>query len=341
MKALFELPNGEKMSGMGIKSGITLIVGGGYHGKSTLLEALERGVYNHIADDGREFVLTDATAVKLRAEDGRCIIGTDISMFIRNLPNMVNTECFYTEDASGSTSQAANVIEAVEAGSGVLLIDEDTSATNFMIRDELMQLVVTKDREPITPYIDRIRELYHQFGISTILVVGSSGAYFKKADTIIQMDEYRAYDITNAAKEQAQIYEGTSGSETHLCNIKLPDFQRCMLPNKSFYDDRTKIRINGSESVSVNKNTIDMRAVEQLVDTEQLRALGYICKHLHENILNGKITLQMAVEMVKTALDKSGFVSICGRTVPCDLAMPRVQEIFACMDRCRNVKLSD
>lgn len=341
MKVVFELPNGEKLSGMGIKKGITLIVGGGYHGKSTLLEALERGVYDHIVQDGREYVITDATAVKLRAEDGRCITGTDISMFIRNLPNKVNTECFYTEDASGSTSQAANVIEAVEAGSEVLLIDEDTSATNFMIRDELMQLVVTKDREPITPYIDRIRELYHRFGISTILVVGSSGAYFKKADAIIQMDEYRAYDITDAAKEQVQAYEGDSEAQIQYAGVSLPDFQRCMLPNKSFYDDRTKIRVNGSESVSVNKNTIDMRAVEQLVDAEQLRALGYICKHMHETVFNGKTTLQSAVEIVKTALEENGFASVCGKMVPCDLAMPRKQEIFACMDRCRNVKISD
>lgn len=341
MKVVFELPNGEKLSGMGIKRGITLIVGGGYHGKSTLLEALERGVYDHIAQDGREYVITDATAVKLRAEDGRCITGTDISMFIKNLPNKVNTECFYTEDASGSTSQAANVIEAVEAGSEVLLIDEDTSATNFMIRDELMQLVVTKDREPITPYIDRIRELYHRFGISTILVVGSSGAYFKKADAIIQMDEYRAYDITDAAKEQAQAYEGEGKTQMQSADVSLPDFHRCMLPNKSFYDDRTKIRVNGSESVSVNKNTIDMRAVEQLIDAEQLRALGYICKHMNETVFNGKTTLQSAVEKVETALEKNGFVSVCGKMVPCDLAMPRKQEIFACIDRCRNMKMND
>ncbi len=341
MKVVFELPNGEKLSGMGIKKGITLIVGGGYHGKSTLLEALERGVYDHIAEDGREYILTDATAVKLRAEDGRCITGTDISMFIRNLPNKVNTECFYTEDASGSTSQAANVIEAIEAGSEVLLIDEDTSATNFMIRDELMQLVVTKDREPITPYIDRIRELYHRFGISTILVVGSSGAYFKKADAIIQMDEYRVYDITYAAKEQAQAYEGDCKTQIQSADVSLPDFHRCMLPNRSFYVDRTKIRVNGSESVSVNKNTIDMRGVEQLIDAEQLRALGYICKYIHENVFNGKTTLQSAVEKVKTALEENGFASVCGKMVPCDLAMPRKQEIFACMDRCRNVKISD
>lgn len=341
MRVTFELPNGEQLSGMGIKKGVTLIVGGGYHGKSTLLEALERGVYNHIENDGREYVITDDTAVKLRAEDGRCITGTDISMFIKNLPNKRNTKCFYTEDASGSTSQAANVIEAVEAGSGVLLIDEDTSATNFMIRDELMQLVVTKDREPITPYIDRIRALYHQFGISTILVVGSSGAYFKKADVIVQMDEYKAYDITKTAKEQAQKFERDSGNKEQPVTAEMPDFDRCMLSNRNFYDDRTKIKVNALESVSINKNTIDMRAVEQLVDSEQLRALGYICKYLHENVLNGKITLQNAVKGIDKGLQENGFAFICGKTVPCDLAMPRKQEIFACLNRCRNVKNND
>ena len=155
MEVEMELPHRGKINGMGIPCGITLIVGGGYHGKSTLLNALEVGVYNHIAGDGREYVISDDTAVKLRAEDGRSIKKTDISMFINNLPNKKNTEAFYTEDASGSTSQAANVVEAIEAGSRLFLIDEDTSATNFMIRDELMQRVVAREKEPITPFIDR------------------------------------------------------------------------------------------------------------------------------------------------------------------------------------------
>ena len=341
MKVTFELPNGNKLSGMGIKKGVTLIVGGGYHGKSTLLEALERGVYNHIENDGREYVITDETAVKLRAEDGRSITGTDISMFIKNLPNKVDTTCFYTEDASGSTSQAANVVEAIEAGSKTFLIDEDTSATNFMIRDALMQLVVAKDKEPITPYIDRIRELYHQFGISTILVAGSSGAYFKKADTIIQMDEYIAYDITKNAKEQADKFENNDCNEEQVNKAQMPSFHRMMQPNKSFCDDRTKIRVNDVGSVSVNKNTIDMRAVEQLVDSEQLRTLGYICKYVHEKMFNGRITLQEAVERISSEFEKIGFVTVCGKSVPCDLAMPRKQEIFACLNRCRNVKIND
>lgn len=173
MEISMELPYGGTMTGMGIPQGITLIVGGGYHGKSTLLKALEMGVYNHIAGDGREYVITDSSAMKIRAEDGRSIKHTDVSMFINNLPNGKDTKKFSTEDASGSTSQAANVIEAMEAGTHLFLIDEDTSATNFMIRDELMQRVVHRESEPITPFIDRIQELYRTYGISTILVAGS------------------------------------------------------------------------------------------------------------------------------------------------------------------------
>ncbi len=206
LRVSMELPFHGTLTGMGIPQGITLIVGGGYHGKSTLLKALEMGVYNHVAGDGREYVITDDTAVKIRAEDGRSIKCTDVSMFINPLPNGKDTKQFSTEDASGSTSQAANVIEAMEAGTGLFLIDEDTSATNFMIRDELMQRVVHRDAEPITPFIDRIEELYQNYGISTILVAGSSGSYFHKADVILQMEQYVPKDITEFAKKEAESF---------------------------------------------------------------------------------------------------------------------------------------
>ena len=185
MEVTLMLPHRGPVTGMGIPKGITLIVGGGYHGKSTLLKALELGVYNHIGGDGREYVITDASAMKIRAEDGRSIKKADISMFVNDLPNGRDTVSFYTEDASGSTSQAANVVEAIESGSSLLLIDEDTSATNFMVRDELMQRVVHRDQEPITPFIERARLLYEKYGISSVIVAGSSGSYFHIADYII------------------------------------------------------------------------------------------------------------------------------------------------------------
>ena len=138
--------------GLGIPHGVTLIVGGGYHGKSTLLQALQRGVYPHIPSDGRELVVTSPDAVKIRAEDGRRVEQVDISGFIRHLPKGGSTKTFSTDDASGSTSQAASILEALEMGARVLLLDEDTSATNFMVRDARMQALVKKGHEPITPF---------------------------------------------------------------------------------------------------------------------------------------------------------------------------------------------
>ncbi|MGX8703134.1 MAG: ABC-ATPase domain-containing protein, partial [bacterium] len=206
------LPHKGKITGMGIKRGITLIVGGGYHGKSTLLDALQMAVYPHIAGDGREYIATDATAMKLRSEDGRFVRDIDVSMFISGLPNGKATNSFSTQDASGSTSQAAGIIEAIEAGSKTFLMDEDTSATNFMVRDAFMQRVIAREKEPITPFLERARDLFEKAGISTILVAGSSGAFFHIADTIIQMDSYVPVDITAKAKALCPEYPLYSGS---------------------------------------------------------------------------------------------------------------------------------
>lgn len=337
LEVTMNLPFGGTIKGMGIKKGITLIVGGGYHGKSTLLKALEAGVYNHIPGDGREYVITDDAAVKLRAEDGRSIQKVDISLFINNLPNGKDTKAFVTEDASGSTSQAANVVEAMEAGASVFLIDEDTSATNFMIRDELMQRVVHRDAEPIVPFIDRVEELYRNFGISTILVAGSSGSYFHKADCILQMDRYEPVEITEFAKEQAKQFPLPAAPVPEQSQV---NFTRKVLEDKSFRDDRVKIKTMGRDSVSINREVIDVRYVEQLVDGEQLAALGYIIKYAYTNLVDGKKTMQQVVDMLCEQIEKGGMAKICGGSyLPCNFALVRRQEIFACFNRYRKLKL--
>ncbi len=339
LKVTMELPHRGKITGMGIKKGITLIVGGGYHGKSTLLKALELGVYDHIAGDGREYVITDDTAMKIRAEDGRSIQKTDISMFINDLPNGKDTVRFCTEDASGSTSQAANVVESIEAGSSLLLIDEDTSATNFMIRDELMQRVIHRDMEPITPFIERIRELYDEYGISTIIVAGSSGAYFHIADTIIQMDRYVPKDITAYAKKEAESYPVITGPEG---SAERPDFKRCPKSSPAFKgNDRIKMKTLSKEGVMINKETIDLRYVEQITDSEQVTALGYCMRYAQKHILDGRKDLRQVVEELEKAMDKGTLSALCesSSSISC-MAMPRKQEIFACFNRYRGLKLN-
>ncbi|MEE0745323.1 MAG: ABC-ATPase domain-containing protein [Anaerovoracaceae bacterium] len=338
MKVSIQLPHRGEITGMGMRKGITLIVGGGYHGKSTLLKALELGVYDHIAGDGREYVITDDTAVKIRAEDGRSIKDTDISMFINDLPNGKDTVSFATEDASGSTSQAANVIESMEAGTSLFLIDEDTSATNFMIRDELMQRVIHRDMEPITPFIDRIRELYDRYGISTVIVAGSSGAYFHVADSIIQMDRYIPKDITGYAKREAEGFPAIRGVDEPAGE---PDFSRCPKASGAFKGgSRIKMKTMGREAVSIDRETIDLRYVEQIVDSEQVTALGHCVKYAQKNIFDGKTTLLQVVDQLEAVMEKQGMAAVCeSRSSVANMARPRRQEIFACFDRYRSLKL--
>lgn len=340
LRVTLKLNGGRTISGMGIREGITLLVGGGYHGKSTLLKALERGVYSHIEGDGREYVLTDADAVKIRAEDGRSIWHTDISMFIGDLPNKKSTVCFDSEDASGSTSQAANVVEALEAGATALLIDEDTSATNFMIRDELMQRVIAHDKEPITPYIERVQELKESYGISTILVAGSCGAYIDVADTIIQMDSYLPQDITAYAKKLAEDYPSIARAEQKK---ERPCFDR--RPDKHpdvYYKGRIKCKTQGRESVSIGQETIDLRYVEQLVDNGQLQTLGLVMKNMEECGFDGKHTVQQLVDRLYVKLEEDGFAALFAKRgqstdLPGNLAMPRREELFACLNRYRRM----
>lgn len=341
------LPHRGKVTGMGIPKGITLIIGGGYHGKSTLLQALERGVYNHIAGDGREFVMTDATAVKIRAEDGRCVMKDNISMFIRNLPNGKNTTAFSTEDASGSTSQAAAVTEAVESGAKVLLMDEDTCATNFMVRDELMQRIVSPKDEPIIPYSQTMRPLFKTCGISTILVAGSSGAFFGSADRIIQMDHYLPYDVTEKVRKIREKMEdfdenGTAGSTEDAsdgcCHWDFSD--RCPLPGREFSgkDGRVKHKNLGRDGFMIGHGTVDLRCVEQIADGEQTECLAQLLL-LAAKDMNGKTPVRNLVEKRFDAVKKNGMAGCVEGRLPGNLALPREQELFEAMNRCRMLRM--
>lgn len=327
------LPHKGKIQGMGITQGITLIAGGGYHGKSTLLTALEAGVYNHIAKDGREFVITDSSAIKLRAEDGRFVKDVDISLFINHLPNKKDTHCFSTLDASGSTSQAAGIIEGMEAGSSLFLLDEDTSATNFMVRDAFMQEVICPNQEPITPFLERASQLFSIAGISTILVAGSSGAFFHIADTVIQMEHYQAVDITKKVKNLCSKYPLPYSPASDFC---MPNFHRVMsCTKKNSYKD-LKLKCQGKETFSLGKDTIDLRYIEQIIDKEQTAGLGALLKYAQEHLIDGKRTLSEIIDILQQRIDEQGFGNICNNSyISCGMAVPRIQEIFSCFNRYR------
>ena len=340
MAVTLELPNRGPLRGMGVRRGITLIAGGGYHGKSTLLKALERGVYDHIAGDGREYVITDADAVKIRAEDGRKVTDTDISLFISHLPSRRDTTKFSTLDASGSTSQAANIAEALEAGSRVLLMDEDTSATNFMVRDELMQAVIARDQEPITPFLERARDLWQKAGVSLILVVGSCGAYFHIADQVIQMDAYHARDITAQAKAALSGWPvpALSAPGFHLpAGKRIVDLSGSTQTRKNYRGDgyrqeRLKVKRFGKTAFTVGDRELDLRYVEQLVDGGQAQALAYMVRYAREH-LAGRSVDEIAAALLQL-IEEKGLGAVCGgNVIPAGVTLPRLQEIFACFNR--------
>lgn len=343
LRLTLNLPHRGAISGMGIPQGITLIVGGGYHGKSTLLNALELGVYNHIPGDGREYVITDSSALKLRSEDGRFIRDVDISLFINDLPNKKDTLRFSTEDASGSTSQAAGIVEGMEMGSKVFLLDEDTSATNFMVRDAFMQHVVLREKEPITPFLERAEDLYEKAGISTILVAGSSGAFFHIADTVLQMDNYIPVDITEKARALCEQYPLNPGKPSPFT---LPQSRRVMTkaavsgirhgrPDKGG-EERLKTKVHGRDSFSIGKQEVDLRYIEQLVDSEQTASLALLLKYACENLIDGKRTVSEIVEFLQKQLTASSLnFMFQGSHVPGGYALPRIQEIYSCFNRYR------
>ncbi|WP_406945692.1 ABC-ATPase domain-containing protein [Halobacillus sp. SY10] len=344
-RVTIDLPHrDEPITGMALKRGIVLIVGGGYHGKSTLLNAMERGVYPHIEGDGREYVLTDPSAVKVRAEDGRQVSTVDISPFIKNLPHGTDTTRFSTENASGSTSQAANVIEALEAGASSLLIDEDTSATNFMIRDERMQELVVKEKEPITPFIDKIKQMRDELGVSTILVMGGSGDYFHVADDVIMMDQYLPHNVTEKAKQIASKYPNGRMESDDDAFGAVP--KRSFLPQslQTRKGKKEKVQAKGMHKILMGREDIALDHVEQLVDASQTRMIADLLLHIDKKgVLKRGNSLHELLDMIEHQLDQEGLASFAPfkDQHPGELARPRRFEIAATLNRIRTAKVKD
>lgn len=336
----FELPSGRTVTGMGIPEGLTVIVGGGYHGKSTLLRALERGVYPHVAGDGREWVISRADVASVRAEDGRPITGDDISPFITNLPTGADTRHFTTTNASGSTSQAANVVEAHAAGASTLLIDEDTSATNFMIRDRLMQRLVPNDKEPITPFVQRVRSLYDATSVSTVLIAGGSGAYLRLADTVIAMDAYRPSEVTARAHDIAREGEATVNTEGMEEAGEFRHITAERVLTRGTLSSRKPPKPRGLSTISVDRSDIDLSAVGQLVAPSQTAAIAAALAWLSKNA-DGQTPLVDLVARLEQQITEKGLAVLApGRDHPGHLSRPRGAEILAAANRYRELKLA-
>jgi len=340
LRVELELPHAGKITGMGIPKGVTLIVGGGYHGKSTLLQALERGVYDHVPGDGRERVVTDPSAVKIRAEDGRSVAGVDIRPFINNLPGGGSPDSFCTPNASGSTSQAANIVEALEVGTTLLLLDEDTCATNLMIRDARMQQLVEKSGEPITPFLDRVRQLAVEKNVSSILVIGGSGDYFDVADTVIRMDSFVPRDVTAEAKAIAAACPSARRAETEphwpATTLRRCPEPRSLDPRKGRRD--VSIKARALRAVHYGTEEIDLTQVAQLVDEGQLRAIGKGIELARRAHMKNDADMAAVVEAVMNDVAEHGLDALDDRPIG-DYVAFRPYELAAAINRLRSLQV--
>jgi len=337
LRVTFDLPSGRSVSGMGVPDGVTVIVGGGYHGKSTLLRALERGVFPHLEGDGREWVITRGDAAAVRAEDGRAVTGVDISPFIDGLPSGADTRSFSTANASGSTSQAASLVEAVDAGASALLIDEDTSATNFMIRDERMRALIPAEREPITPFVDRIRPLLTERGVSTVLVAGGSGAFFDVADHVIALDSYHPRDVTEQARALADGAPPPSADP-----VFAPPRARIADPGSLRPTGKRKpAAARGRDTIRLGREHLDLSAVSQLLDAAQVQAVAHALDRLADRSgPAGPLPLEDAIRALCERVDADGLEVLSPhRGHPGHLARPRALEIHAAVNRWRGLRL--
>lgn len=327
------LPHAGTISGMGVPAGVTLIVGGGFHGKSTLLEAIAAGVHPHRLGDGRERVAALPATVMVRAEDGRAVRSVDISAFLGELPSGARAADFTTDKASGSTSQAAAIVEAVEVGARVLLMDEDRCATNFMVRDGRMQRLVPPAAEPIVPFVDRVREIYERIGVSTILVTGGSGDYLGQADTVIQMLAYEPRDVTAQARRIAEETRSTRLDERR--GSLRPPARRVPRPRSGIDPRGLRTGTRGPHALRIGEETVDLHAMEQLAETGQVRALGLLVKRAVRG-MDGRLGLTDLVAETDRWLDEQGLDAL-DRPVAYDLSRPRRFELAAALNRWRQL----
>ncbi|MBS6934857.1 MAG: ABC-ATPase domain-containing protein [Actinomyces graevenitzii] len=335
-----QLPHAGVVRGTAIPAGVTVIAGGGYHGKSTLLNAIARGIYPHVPGDGRELVATVPEAMAVRAADGRAVTGVDLRPFISHLPGRdADPAQFTTANASGSTSQAASIMESLELwgqpAQAALLLDEDTCATNLLIRDQRMRALVSSEREPITPLVDRIRALHRERGISTLIVMGGSGDYLDVADQVLIMDSYRLVDATAQAR---QVCASQPRVDTSLPDFPLPA-QR--LPQRPEAKRRgpSRTRALGTQRLVLDRHEVDVADVSGLVDEGQALAVAWALRALLERHFDGRTSLPQALAQVAKRLDDVGLDAL-GEAHPAFLVRPRLVDVGAAVNRLRSLQVN-
>jgi predicted ABC-class ATPase len=338
-----ELPNAGPTRGLGIRPGVNVLVGGGFHGKSTLLDALVKGVYPHVPGDGRQQVVTHPEAAFICAENGRAVNGVDISGFIDKLPGGVDTTQFWTANASGSTSEAAAIVESVLAGAKLLLIDEDSSATNFLIKDRHMRKLIPKDA--ITPLCDRVQELHRHHGVSTLIVAGSSSEYLGVADHVIAMEDYLPVCMTDQARRLS-----LPAPQQVARPLKFADRRRLLADNfnPSYrverLDKTLPVRIKPlrlqERVLEYGHEQLDLTRLRALVDPHQVVAIGYALLLARKTFSDRSLSpSELARALSRMMADRGLSILLPDSDSVLFMACPRRLEVAAAVNRLRSLKV--
>ncbi len=318
--------------GLGIPRGITVITGGGFHGKSTLLQALSWGHLDHVPGDGRERVVALPDTVAVRAEDGRAVAGVDVSAFLSRLPGDIDTHGFSTADASGSTSQAAAIVEAAEAGARLLLLDEDSSATNLLVRDARMRALIPRAHEPITPLVERVRQLRDDWGLSLVLVVGGVGDFLSVADRVIGLMDWRVRDLGPDVAALSLPAPAPPGA--------LPPRRQRRVVGASLRSGRGRVRSRSRRRVEHDGEEVDLAAITQVIDAAHARSLGHGLRVLGQLVGDELVPMSELLDRFERAQAEQGPELLSPWDTPVgDQQVLRRQDLAATLNRLRSLRV--
>lgn len=333
------LPHRGAVRGLGIPRGVTLVTGGAFAGKSTLLAAVARGVYPHVPGDGRELVATVPDAVALRAEPGRRIERVDVSALVRTMPGRFDTTALSTDRAGGTLSVAASLVEALEVGTGLLLFDEDDLPAAFLTRDARMQALVPAPRDPLVRLVDVVRPLWEDLGISSVVATAGLGDFLDVADTVLVMEGFQPQAATAAARHAAT-WPARRAPERPAMAAPAP---RCPLPRgfNGLRGRRVVSELRGRGTLSLGRESVDLTGLSQCVDPAQARAAGdAILYALDKGYVDGAASVAEILARLFADLDAGGLAILAaGGREPGSHALPRPYEVAAVLNRLRALQV--
>jgi predicted ABC-class ATPase len=335
-----DTPNAGTVKGLGVPTGVTLIVGDEYSSRAALMRAIASGIYNHVPGDGREQVITVPDAVHVAAETGRSIQKVDISSMIP-AQSGVRSDAFSAEQADACSAQAAAMVEALEVGARALLFDESESSAAFLTQDTRLMGLMPEAGARVTPLSARARQLADDLGVSIIVAGSASVAEFiPVADTILKIEAGRVSDVTDAAKKM-DLNQLVTDSE--LVDVSsLVEKNRWVVPTSidaSAGPHDQMIKAEAVDLLQFGRSVIQLRNTSQIADKHQTATIGLILYYAKLRYMDEGRPIREIMDLIDRDLGTEGLECL-SRDLRGDLARPRRYEIAAALNRLETMRIS-